>query len=183
MIGTRDMLEDACRTPRKYIQIKGLPCDGDGTVYGYIDRLGSSQVLIRQFYDTIHNGWRVAQIADIADIKHGESYVDRVIRCEGRFSEQHPIPDVNISTMEAAIWDIVRLYGQIAIYDKVGRDTDSFLLGRVLEIEGDDVRLLPYSTDGYWDVEEYGVSLRDIVMLEFETLYMRSMYKYLRTRG
>jgi hypothetical protein len=181
MMAIRDILEDACKTPRKYISIYGLLHVDNERVYGYVDKLGSSLVLVRQFHDFLHHGWRVAQISDIAKVSHGNGYDDTVIRSEGRFSEQQPIPNVDISCMEAAIRDIDRLYGQIAIYDKVGRDTGAFLLGRVLGLVGDDVRLLPYSSDGYWDEEEYSVSLHDIVMIECETPYMRAMYKYLRT--
>jgi hypothetical protein len=181
MTEIREILEDACKAPRKYVQIDGLTHGDNDSVYGYVDKLGSSLVLVRQFSDLLHYGWCVAKMSEITQVSHGNGYMDTVMRSEGRISEHQPIPDVDIMCMETAIRDIVRLYGQIAIWDKVGRDTGALLFGRVLGIVGDDVRLLPYSPDGYWDEEEYGVSLRDVVMLEFETPYMQGMYKYLRT--
>jgi hypothetical protein len=154
------------------------------SMYGYIEAVGPSLVLIRRFLDFLEYGWSVARIEDITGVSRdtGDAFADHVLRCEGLYSCHHSVPEVDVSCMAAAIEDVGRQYGQVCLYDVRAAEEGHLLLGRYEDIIADEVRILPYSVDAWLDKEPYAVVLRDVVMMEFETPYMRTLYKYVRFR-
>jgi hypothetical protein len=179
---TRDRLSKLAGTPRMAHITRGYP--GEPTHNGFVLGLGRDLVLFHQFHDFYPEGYTALRVADVKRVRSGEHerFWEAIFRGEGlmdRVGIPYDVPLEDFRSLLAALHG----RGQHVILECEGRrtDDDDFFIGRIIDLGDEAVSLRYFDPLGRWDEEPCVIEYGDITKIQFDTPYINTISKYLKS--
>ena len=152
---------------------------------GFLIDVSESLGLMHCFHDFMPDGFSVFRIADVTGVRSGkyERHWERMLKGEGLLPTLATRPSLDLATMRSAIDSIRSQYNRIIIECEDAEDEcEDFYIGSVLSSNEDTVAIQHFDGLGIWEDEPSIITLSDISLLQFDTPYINTFWKYLAER-
>ncbi|MCA9262015.1 MAG: hypothetical protein KDA61_22510 [Planctomycetales bacterium] len=154
----------------------------DPRLNGFLVAVSPELAVMHCFHDFMPDGFSVIRLEDVVNVRSGkyERHWKRMLQQEGLLSALEAIPVVDLSSMRSAIDSIASQYKGLIIEceDDEGDDID-FYIGAVLSSSDSQISIHAFDALGVWDSQPSEVPVEEISLVQFDTPYLNTFWKYL----
>ncbi|MAT71907.1 MAG: hypothetical protein CMJ58_20580 [Planctomycetaceae bacterium] len=175
-----DSIRQYVGTNKKISVERSLP--SNPRLNGFLVDASESLGVMHCFHDFMPDGFSVFRIADVTEVRSGkyERHWERMLKGEGLLSALAKPPSLDLTTMRSAIDSIESQYDGIIIEcEDAEIESEDFYIGSVLSTNEEKVTIQHFDGLGNWDGEPSTLIMSDISLVQFDTPYINTFWKYL----
>jgi len=150
-----------------------------GNIYGVVCALSPVWILVKVIVDDFrYDGFAIIQMKHIKEWIYDEkvAFREQVLRTKGIMDI--PFPTVPLDSPNAPFSWFVQ---QKEIVFFIPKDESEAFMGKIIEVTKKKIDLHPVFADGTWNIDIWDFFINDIVVVEWQSHYIRSLMKYSRT--
>lgn len=173
-----DELRKYVGTGKKVVLERRFPSNPrlNGYVLDVSDYLG----VMHCFHDFMPDGYAVFRVGDISDVRSGkyERHWDHMLSSEGLLYGLQRAPSIDLSRMRNAVASISQQCEGMII-ECEDEDIEDFYIGKVISIDDEGFEFTHFDGLGKWTTEPSWIDFDEITLIQLETPYLRTFWKYL----
>lgn len=169
---------------RKKVRI-GRVFSNNDYMNGFIHDISEQLLVIQQFYDFSCEGYSIVRLSDISYFRSDEHerFFEKILKAEGIIDQVEFKKNVPISDITTALSWFSECGKNIIIECESSESVDDeYHIGKVIEIDEEDVWFVGFNAIGEWDREEIALKSNEITRIQFDTPYIDIFSKYLKER-